>query len=78
AVAQAQANSADAQAKASEAAKSLEAAKPALAAAKQDGFSVGNGATRIKIGGFLKTVVTMSKWDDGSVAANSLGRDFYL
>ena len=78
AVAQAQASSADAQAKASEAAKGLEAAKPALAAAKQDGFSVGNGSTRIKIGGFLKTVVTMSKWDDGSVAANSLGRDFYL
>lgn len=78
AVAQAQASSADAQAKASEASKGLEAAKPALAAAKQDGFSVGNGSTRIKIGGFLKTVVTMSKWDDGSVAANSLGRDFYL
>lgn len=78
AVAQAQASSADAQVKASEAAKGLEAAKPALAAAKQDGFSVGNGSTRIKIGGFLKTVVTMSKWDDGSVAANSLGRDFYL
>lgn len=78
AVAQAQASSADAQARASETAKGLEAAKPALAAAKQDGFSVGNGSTRIKIGGFLKTVVTMSKWDDGSVAANSLGRDFYL
>ncbi|MDQ4419771.1 DcaP family trimeric outer membrane transporter [Sphingobium sp. DEHP117] len=78
AVAQAQASSADAQAKAGEAARSLEAAKPALAAAKQDGFTVGNGSTRIKIGGFLKTVVTMSKWDDGSVAANSLGRDFYL
>lgn len=78
AVAQAQASSADAQAKATEATKGLEAAKPALAAAGKDGFAVGNGGTRIKIGGFLKTVVTMSKWDDGSVAANSLGRDFYL
>lgn len=78
AVAQAQASSADAQAKATEASKGLEAAKPALAAAGKDGFSVGNGGTRIKIGGFLKTVVTMSKWDDGTVAANSLGRDFYL
>ncbi|MCC6482585.1 MAG: porin [Sphingomonadaceae bacterium] len=78
AVAQAQASSAEAQAKTAEVSKAMEAAKPALAAAKQDGFSVGNGATRVKIGGFLKTLVTMSKWDDGTVAANSLGRDFYL
>jgi hypothetical protein len=54
------------------------AAKPAPAAAPQDGFTVGNGSTRIKIGGFLKTVATFSRWDDGDVAANSLGRDFYL
>lgn len=78
AVAQAQASAADAQAKAADASKSIEAAKPVLASAKQDGFTVGNGSTRVKIGGFLKTVVSLSKWDDGSVAANSLGRDFYL
>ncbi len=71
AVAQAQASSA-------EATKAVADAKPALAAATADGFTVGNGATRIKIGGFLKTVATFSKWDDGTVAANSLGRDFYL
>mgnify|MGYP001764985759 CR=1 FL=1 len=78
AVAQAQASAADAQAKAADASKTIEAAKPVLASAKQDGFTVGNGSTRVKIGGFLKTVVSLSKWDDGSVAANSLGRDFYL
>lgn len=78
AVTQAQASAADAQAKAAEASKTMDAAKPVLAAAKQDGFTVGNGSTRIKIGGFLKTVATFSRWDDGSVAGNSLGRDFYL
>lgn len=43
-----------------------------------DGFTVGSGATRIKLGGFIKTVSTFSRWSDGDVAANSLGRDFYL
>lgn len=61
-----------------QASKAIEDARPVLAAAKQDGFTVGNGATRVKIGGFLKTVATFSHWDDGTVAANSLGRDFYL
>lgn len=46
------------------------------AAAPADGFKV--GGTTIKIGGFLKTVATFSRWDDGDVAGNSLGRDFYL
>jgi hypothetical protein len=53
------------------------AARPA-APPPQDGFTVGNGATRLKIGGFLKTVATFSRWDDGDVAAGALGRDFYL
>lgn len=69
---------ASAEAKSAEASAAVENAKPALAAASQDGFTVGNGSTRIKIGGFLKTVATFSHWDDGTVAANSLGRDFYL
>lgn len=51
-------------------------AKPATAPAIPDGFT--SGATRIKIGGFIKTVATFSRWDDGDVAANSFGRDFYL
>ncbi|MBB6125277.1 DcaP family trimeric outer membrane transporter [Sphingobium subterraneum] len=61
-----------------QATKAIDDARPALAAASQDGFTVGNGTTRVKIGGFLKSVVTFSHWDDGTVAANSLGRDFYL
>ena len=36
------------------------------------------GSSTIKLGGFIKTVASFSRWDDGDVAANSLGRDFYL
>jgi DcaP outer membrane protein len=57
-------------------AEMVSAAKPVETA--PDGFTVGNGNTRVKIGGFIKTVATFSKWDDGDAAANSLGRDFYL
>lgn len=53
-------------------------AKPVAVAAAPDGFTSGSGATRVKIGGFIKTVATFSKWDDGDVAANTFGRDFYL
>lgn len=53
-------------------------AKPAPAPAAVDGFTAGSGATRVKIGGFIKTVATFSKWNDGDVAANTFGRDFYL
>ena len=53
-------------------------AKPAPAPAAVDGFTTGSGATRIKVGGFIKTVATFSKWNDGDVAANTFGRDFYL
>lgn len=68
---------ANANEKATEAVTVAQAAKPAPAA-PVDGFTVGSGATRIKLGGFIKTVSTFSKWSDGDVAANSLGRDFYL
>jgi hypothetical protein len=53
-------------------------AKPASPTPVADGFTAGNGNTRIKLGGFIKTVATFSRWDDGDAAANSLGRDFYL
>lgn len=55
-------------------------AKPAPVAAPPppaaDGFQ--SGSTRINIGGFLKVVASSSRFSDGSVATNSLGRDFYL
>ncbi|MFN3619929.1 DcaP family trimeric outer membrane transporter [Sphingorhabdus sp.] len=63
--------------KATEAASMAQANKPAPAPIV-DGFTVGNGGTRIKLGGFLKTVASFSRWSDGDVAANTLGRDFYL
>lgn len=68
---------ANANQKATEAVTVAQAAKSAPPA-PVDGFTVGSGATRIKLGGFIKTVSTFSKWSDGDVAANSLGRDFYL
>lgn len=45
-------------------------------AAPANGFKSGN--TTIKIGGFLKMVASQSRFSDGEVATNSLGRDFYL
>lgn len=65
-----------AEAKAVQVATAVEAAKAAPPPAQPEGFRSGN--TTIKIGGFLKTVATFSRWDDGDVAANALGRDFYL
>lgn len=46
------------------------------AAQPADGFR--SGATTIKLGGFIKLVATNSRFSDGEVATNSLGRDFYL
>ncbi len=51
------------------------AAAPAPVA---DGFTAGSGSTRIKFGGFIKTVATFSSFSEGEVAGNALGRDFYL
>lgn len=51
-------------------------AAPAPAAAPADGFKV--GATTVKLGGFLKTTVDFTRWNNGDVATGNLGRDFYL
>ena len=71
--AQAQAQEADAKVT-----KIAAAPPPAPAAAPADGFTVGGGKTRIKMGGFVKVNVASSRFSDGEVATNSLGRDFYL
>jgi hypothetical protein len=71
--AMAAAEAASTQAKAAEVRVAAMEGKPATVA---EGFRV--GGTTIKIGGFLKTVATFSRWDDGVVAGNSFGRDFYL
>ncbi len=60
-----------------ELASAKSAPAPAAApAAPAEGFRVGN--TSVKIGGFVKTVATISEFNRGEVAANALGRDFYL
>lgn len=52
------------------------AALPPQPGQPADGFR--SGATTIKLGGFIKLVATNSRFSDGEVATNSLGRDFYL
>jgi len=37
-----------------------------------------DGNTTIRLGGYLKLVATRSRFADGELATNSLGRDFYL
>jgi DcaP outer membrane protein len=49
---------------------------PAPAPAPADGFK--SGSTTIKLGGFIKLTATSTRYSDGEVATNSLGRDFYL
>lgn len=41
-----------------------------------EGFRDGN--TTIKLGGYLKMVASASRFSNGAVASNTLGRDFYL
>ncbi|SFG50096.1 Porin subfamily protein [Novosphingobium sp. CF614] len=45
-------------------------------APQPDGFR--SGATTIKLGGYLKLVASNTRFSNGSVATNTLGRDFYL
>lgn len=58
--------------------QTVQAAQAAKPASAPDGFTSGNGATRIKLGGYLKMVASLSHFSNGSVTTNTLGRDFYL
>lgn len=49
---------------------------PAPAPVQPDGFKSGN--TQIKLGGYIKLIGSSTRYSDGEVASNSLGRDFYL
>lgn len=52
-------------------------ARPAPAPAPvADGFKSGN--TQIRLGGYIKLIGSSTRFSDGEVANNSLGRDFYL
>ncbi len=50
------------------------AAVEARPQAPAEGFNV--GGTNFKLGGFIKTVASYSRYDDGVVATGSLGKDF--
>ena len=52
------------------------AAPAASASAPADGFRV--GSSTIRLGGYFKANVLMSRFSDGDVASGSYGRDFYL
>lgn len=41
-----------------------------------DGFKSGN--TQVRLGGYIKLIGSSTRFSDGEVASNSLGRDFYL
>lgn len=51
-------------------------APPPAPAAPAEGFRA--GSTTIKLGGYLKMIAANSRYSEGEVATNSLGRDFYL
>lgn len=60
-------------------AKSEEAtAKVAAIESRPQGDGFKSGDTTIKLGGYIKMVASASRFSDGEVATNSLGRDFYL
>ncbi len=71
--AQQQANAAAEQSRATATRVAAIEAKPTPPA---EGFKV--GPTTVKIGGFIRTVASMSHWSDGDVAVGALGRDFYV
>lgn len=53
-------------------------AEPSKAAPVPVAEGMRSGATTIRLGGFIKTVASNSRFSDGEVATNTLGRDFYL
>lgn len=49
---------------------------PPAAAAPADGFRA--GSTTVKLGGYVKLLATSTRFSDGELPNNALGRDFYL
>ena len=77
---QAEARAALAEGQAADASKRVAAIEakpaPAPAPAPADGFKSGN--TQIRLGGYIKLLASSTRYSDGEVTTNSLGRDFYL
>ncbi|WP_374529184.1 DcaP family trimeric outer membrane transporter [Novosphingobium sp.] len=80
AAANARAEAAEARAAAADQKLAAIEARPAPAAPPPpppaDGFRA--GSTTIKLGGYIKLLAGSTRFSDGEVATNSLGRDFYL
>jgi hypothetical protein len=76
AAAQSAASAAEAAATRTAAVETRVAAVEARPQAPAEGMRVGNSTVRL--GGFVRTVAAFSRFDDGVLAGNSLGRDFYL
>lgn len=78
--ADAETRAAQAEGQAADAAKRVAALEtkpaPAPAPVQADGFKSGN--TQIRLGGYIKLIGSSTRYSDGEVATNSLGRDFYL
>ena len=72
----AQTRSDEAVARTAEVATKVAALEAKPAPVQPDGFRSGN--TQIRLGGYLKMVASNSHFSNGSVATNTLGRDFYL
>ena len=76
--AQASAAQATAVAQVATAKSSETATKLAALAAKPQPEGIRAGSTTLKIGGYLKLEAANSHFNNGAVASNTLGRDFYL
>ena len=74
--ADAEARAALAEGQAADASKHVAAMEAKPAPVQADGFKSGN--TQIKLGGYIKLLASSTRYSDGEVANNSLGRDFYL
>lgn len=75
--AEARAQAAETQARATDTRLAALESKPAPApVAQPDGFK--SGPTTFKLGGYLKLLAASTRYSEGEVATNSLGRDFYL
>lgn len=72
---QAQAN---ASAQAAVAKSNETATKVAALETKPQAEGMRSGSTTIKLGGYIKLLASSAHYDEGEVATNSLGRDFYL
>lgn len=78
AIATAQAAQAASQASTAQLAAMQAQAQPVSAAPAKPADGMRSGAATIRIGGYIKLLAASTRYSEGEVASNSLGRDFYL